>query len=470
MIVNISSQALLRKSVRISKEIVNIARNEVKQYFGNQCRYIHKWVPDIEYLKKISKPRALPIETVKWEYPTELPDDDDDDPEKTVENVRINLGPQHPSAHGVLRLILELEGELVKKADPHIGLLHRGTEKLIEHKTYVQALPYFDRLDYISMMCNEECYSLAIEKLLNIDIPLRAKYIRVLFGEITRIFSHIMSISTHVLDIGAITPFFWFFEERERIMEFFERVSGARMFAAYVRPGGVAFDLPLGLLDDIYQWASIYSERLDEIEDLLTENPIFVQRTKDIGTISAQEALNSGCSGVMLRGSGIEWDLRKIAPYDAYHLVDFDVPVGINGDCYDRYLIRMEEMRQSLRIIDQCLNQMPCGEVKCDDVKIVPPRKAEMKLNMEALIHHFKLFSQGFQVPPGATYTSIEAPKGEFGVYLVSDGSSKPYRCRLRSPGFAHLATLRFLGPGCLLADIIAIIGTLDIVFGDVDR
>ncbi|XP_035724375.1 NADH-ubiquinone oxidoreductase 49 kDa subunit-like isoform X1 [Vespa mandarinia] len=468
MIVNISIQILLRKSFKISNGIVSVARDEVKKYFGNQYRHIHMWIPNSEYIKGLEYPRALPVDAVKWKFPGEKYDDDEN--EKIMQNVRINFGPQHPSAHGVLRLILELEGELIKKADPHIGLLHRGTEKLIENKTYIQALPYFDRLDYISIMCNEECYSLAIEKLLNIDVPLRAKYIRVLFGEITRIFSHIMSISTQALDIGAITPFFWFFEEREKIMEFFERVSGARMFTAYVRPGGVAFDLPLGLLDDIYQWASIYSERLDEIEDLLTENRIFIQRLKNIGIISAKDALNFGCSGVMLRGSGIEWDLRKIAPYDAYDLVDFDVPVGINGDCYDRYLIRITEMRQSLRIIYQCLNQIPCGEVKCDDVKIVPPSKKEMKTSMEALIHHFKLFSQGFQVPPGATYTSIEAPKGEFGVYLVSDGSSKPYRCRLRSPGFAHLATLSFIGPGYLLADIVAILGTLDIVFGDIDR
>ncbi|KAI4481416.1 hypothetical protein M0804_009536 [Polistes exclamans] len=457
---------IVRKSVAISKEIVCISRNSVSKYFRTRA---HKWVPDPEYFSKTDAPKAIPIDPVNWPYPDGYPDLDQK-PRVEVKNVQINFGPQHPSAHGALRLILELEGEIVLKVDPHIGLLHRGTEKLMEHKTYLQNLPYFDRLDYISMMCNEQCYSLAVEKLLNIDVPIRAKYIRVLFGEITRIFSHIMSVSTQAIDLGAITPLFWLFEEREKIMEFFERVSGARMFGAYVRPGGVALDLPLGLLDDIHQWASVYSERLDEIEDLLTENRIFKQRLKDIGGITAKDALNFGCSGVMLRAAGIEWDLRKVAPYDVYELIDFDVPVGINGDCYDRYCIRMHEMRQSLRIIDQCLNQMPPGEVNCDDVKIVPPRRKEMKTSMEALIHHFKLYSEGFCVPPGATYTSIEAPKGEFGVYLISDGSNKPYRCKLRSPGFPHLAVLKFMGPGYLLSDIPAILGSIDIVFGDIDR
>lgn len=342
-------------------------------------------------------------------------------------------------------------------------------------------------LDYVSMMCNEQCYSLAVEKLLNIDIPIRAKYIRgkvsqnlainlqyciisVLFAELTRILNHIMAVGTHALDIGAITPFFWLFEEREKMMEFYERVSGARMHAAYIRPGGVSQDLPLGLLDDIYEFSAKFSERLDETEDLLTNNRLWIQRTEDIGIVSSEDALNYGFSGVMLRGSGIKWDLRKTQPYDAYHLVEFDVPIGTKGDCYDRYLCRVEEMRQSLRIIDQCLNQMPAGEVKVDDAKLTPPSRLEMKTSMEALIHHFKLFTQGYQVPPGSTYTAIEAPKGEFGVYLVSDGSSRPYRCKIKAPGFAHLAAIDKIGRNHMLADIVAIIGTLDVVFGEIDR
>ncbi|KDR20480.1 NADH dehydrogenase [ubiquinone] iron-sulfur protein 2, mitochondrial [Zootermopsis nevadensis] len=390
--------------------------------------------------------------------------------EKKVNNITLNFGPQHPAAHGVLRLVLELDGETVLRSDPHIGLLHRGTEKLIEYKTYTQALPYFDRLDYVSMMCNEQCYSLAVEKLLNIDIPKRAKYIRTLFAEITRILNHIMAIGTHALDIGALTPFFWLFEEREKMMEFYERVSGARMHAAYIRPGGVNQDLPLGLLDDIYEFSSKFGERLDEVEDLLTTNRIWIQRTADIGVVSAEEALNYGFSGVMLRGSGIKWDLRKAQPYDAYDEMEFDVPIGVKGDCYDRYLCRVEEMRQSLKIIEQCLNKMPPGEIKTDDMKVSPPSRAEMKTSMEALIHHFKLFTQGYTVPAGSTYTAIEAPKGEFGVYLVSDGSSRPYRCKIKAPGFAHLAALDKLGRFHMLADIVAIIGTLDVVFGEIDR
>ncbi|KAG8325463.1 NADH dehydrogenase Fe-S protein subunit 2 ndufs2 [Homalodisca vitripennis] len=320
------------------------------------------------------------------------------------------------------------------------------------------------------MMCNEQCYSLAVEKLLNIDIPLRAKYIRTLFAELTRILNHIMAVGTHALDIGAMTPFFWLFEEREKIMEFYERVSGARMHAAYVRPGGVSLDLPLGLLEDIYHFSSKFGERLDETEDLLTSNRLWIQRTQDIGVVSAEDALNLGFSGVMLRGSGIKWDLRKSQPYDAYDLVEFDVPVGSKGDCYDRYLCRVEEMRQSLRIIEQCINKMPPGEVRTDDMKVCNPSRAEMKTSMEALIHHFKLFTQGYPVPPGATYTAVEAPKGEFGVYLVSDGSSRPYRCKIKAPGFAHLAALEKVGKGHMLADIVAIIGTLDVVFGEIDR
>ncbi|XP_010006897.1 PREDICTED: NADH dehydrogenase [ubiquinone] iron-sulfur protein 2, mitochondrial, partial [Chaetura pelagica] len=330
---------------------------------------------------------------------------------KKVSSLTINFGPQHPAAHGVLRLVMELSGETVKKCDPHVGLLHRGTEKLIEYKTYLQALPYFDRLDYVSMMCNEQAYSLAVEKLLNIRPPLRAQWIRVLFAEITRLLNHIMAVTTHALDIGAMTPFFWMFEEREKMFEFYERVSGARMHAAYIRPGGVHQDLPLGLMDDIYEFAKNFSLRIDEVEEMLTNNRIWKNRTVDIGVITAEEALNYGFSGVMLRGSGIHWDLRKTQPYDVYDQVEFDVPIGSHGDCYDRYLCRVEEMRQSLRIILQCLNKMPEGEIKVDDAKISPPKRAEMKTSMESLIHHFKLYTEGYQVPPGATYTAIEAPK-----------------------------------------------------------
>nr|CAD7392430.1 unnamed protein product [Timema cristinae] len=378
-----------------------------------------RWFPDAEFLKQFEGPVMFPDEvSSKWTRPVWC--NKIAPVEKKVRNLTLNFGPQHPAAHGVLRLVMELDGETVVRLDPHIGLLHRGTEKLIEYKTYTQALPYFDRLDYVSMMCNEQCYSLAVEKLLNIDIPRRAKYIRVLFGEITRILNHIMAVGTHALDIGALTPFFWLFEEREKMMEFYERVSGARMHAAYIRPGGVSQDIPLGLLDDIYEFSSKFSERLDEVEDVLTTNRIWVQRTKDIGIVSAEDALNLGFSGVMLRGSGIKWDLRKTQPYDAYDEMDFDIPIGTYGDCYDRYLCRMEEMRQSLKIIDQCLNKMPPGEIKTDDMKLTTPSRAEMKSSMEALIHHFKLFTQGYTVPPGATYTAIEAPKGtHFMFYLL---------------------------------------------------
>lgn len=437
--------------------------------FKQPSRNAAKWYPDPEFLKQFSGPVMYPdAVTSQWTLPPwnhqMLP------VEKKIRNLTINFGPQHPAAHGVLRLVMELDGETVTRCDPHIGLLHRGTEKLIEYKTYTQALPYFDRLDYVSMMCNEQCYSMAVEKLLNIEVPLRAKYIRTLFAELTRLLNHIMAIGTHALDVGALTPFFWLFEEREKMMEFYERASGARMHAAYIRPGGVSLDMPIGLMDDIYEFASKFGERLDEVEDVLTTNRIWVQRTVDIGTVTAEEALNYGFSGVMLRGSGIKWDLRKQQPYDAYDLVEFDIPIGTKGDCYDRYLCRLEEMRQSLRIIDQCLNQMPEGEIKTDDAKIAPPSRAEMKVSMEALIHHFKLFSQGFQVPPGTTYTAIEAPKGEFGVYLVADGSSRPYRCKIKAPGFAHLAALNHVGRQHMLADVVAIIGTLDVVFGEIDR
>ncbi|KAJ3178549.1 NADH dehydrogenase Fe-S protein subunit 2 ndufs2 [Gaertneriomyces sp. JEL0708] len=388
----------------------------------------------------------------------------------SLETFTINFGPQHPAAHGVLRLILELKGEIIVRADPHIGLLHRGTEKLIEYKTYLQSLPYFDRLDYVSMMANEQAYSLAVEKLLNIDIPPRAKYIRTLFGEITRVLNHIMAVTTHAMDVGALTPFLWMFEEREKLMEFYERVSGARMHAAYVRPGGVALDMPVGLMEDIYKWALQFNGRIDELEEALSNNRVWKIRSIDVGKVTAKDAIAMSMSGVMLRGSGIAWDLRKESPYDAYGEVEFDIPVGTNGDCYDRYLCRVEEMRQSLRIIAQCLDKMPPGPVKVEDHKISPPSRGVMKESMEALIHHFKLYSEGFSVPPGETYTYIEAPKGEFGVYLVSDGSSRPYRCKIRAPGFAHLSAMDMIGKGHYLADAVTIIGTLDVVFGEVDR
>lgn len=388
----------------------------------------------------------------------------------TMKNFTVNFGPQHPAAHGVLRLILELDGEEIVRADPHVGLLHRGTEKLIEYKNYVQALPYFDRLDYCSMMTNEQCYSLAVEKLLNIEVPERGKWIRVLFGELTRISNHLMSVLSHAMDVGALTPFLWGFEEREKIMEFYERVSGARMHSAYVRPGGVAFDMPVGLMEDIYQWATQFSARVDEMEEVLTPNRIWKARTVGIGVVTAKQALENSFSGVMLRGSGIPWDIRKVAPYDAYDQVEFDVPVGKNGDCYDRYLCRTEEFRQSLRIIEQCLHKMPGGPIKVDDWKISPPPRASMKENMEALIHHFKLYSEGYSVPSGECYAAIEAPKGEMGVYLVSDGSNRPYKCHIRAPGFAHLAGADFVSRGHYLPDMVAIIGTMDLVFGEVDR
>jgi NADH dehydrogenase (ubiquinone) Fe-S protein 2 len=389
---------------------------------------------------------------------------------KKIKNFTINFGPQHPAAHGVLRLVLELNGEVVERADPHIGLLHRGTEKLIEHKTYLQALPHFDRLDYVSMMAQEHTYSLAVERLLNCDVPIRAQYIRVLFCEITRILNHLLAVGCHSLDVGAMTPFFWAFEEREKLMEFYERVSGARLHSAYIRPGGVAQDIPQGLLNDIYIFAEQFSTRVDEIEEMLSNNRIWKQRLVDIGVVSAEDAMNFGFSGVMLRGSGIPWDLRKTQPYEVYGDMDFDIPVGTNGDCYDRYLIRIEEMRQSLRIIMQVLNMIPAGPVKTDDKKITVPSRVNMKQSMESLIHHFKLYTEGYSVPTGETYTATEAPKGEFGVYLVSNGSSRPYRCKLRAPGFSHLSALDFMSKGHMVADVVTIIGTQDIVFGEVDR
>jgi len=389
---------------------------------------------------------------------------------KKIKNFTINFGPQHPAAHGVLRLVLELNGEVVERADPHIGLLHRGTEKLIEYKTYLQALPYFDRLDYVSMMAQEHTYSLAVEKLLNTNVPIRAQYIRVIFCEITRILNHLLAVSCHALDVGAMTPFFWGFEEREKLMEFYERVSGARMHSAYIRPGGIGQDIPKGLLNDIYIFSEQFATRLDELEEMLTGNRIWKQRLVDIGVVTAEDALNWGFSGVMLRGSGVPWDLRKNEPYEIYDSLDFSIPVGTNGDCYDRYLIRLEEMRQSLKIINQAISLIPEGNIKTDDRKIAPPSRAHMKQSMEPLIHHFKLYTEGYNVPAGDTYTGTEAPKGEFGVYLVSNGTNRPYRCKLRAPGFAHLASLDFMSKGHMVADVVTIIGTQDIVFGEVDR
>ena len=389
---------------------------------------------------------------------------------KQIKNFTFNFGPQHPAAHGVLRLVLEMNGEVVLHAEPHIGLLHRGTEKLIEYKTYLQALPYFDRLDYVSMMVQEHAYSLAVEKLLNCEVPLRAQYIRVLFSEITRILNHLLALTTHAMDVGALTPFLWAFEEREKLLEFYERVSGARMHASYIRPGGVAQDLPLGCSEDIFRFCEQFASRIDEMEEMLTNNRIWKQRLVDIGTVTARQALDWGFSGVMLRGSGVCWDLRKASPYDVYDRMDFDVPVGTRGDCYDRYCIRVEEMRQSLRIIVQCLNMMPTGLIKTDDRKISPPSRAQMKQSMESVIHHFKLYTEGAHVPEGETYTAVEAPKGEFGVYLVSNGTNRPYRCKIRAPGFAHLQGLDFMSKHHMLADVVTIIGTQDIVFGEVDR
>jgi NADH-quinone oxidoreductase subunit D len=390
--------------------------------------------------------------------------------EVTLQNYTMNFGPQHPAAHGVLRLVLELDGEVVDRTDPHIGLLHRGTEKLIEYRPYLQSVGYFDRLDYVSMMCQEHAYVLAIEHLLGIEIPQRAQFIRVLFSEITRILNHLLNVTTMALDVGAMTPLLWGFEEREKLMEFYERVSGARMHANYFRPGGVAREMPAGLTADIRAWMAGFPKVLDDIERLLNDNRIFRQRTVDIGVVGADEAIDLGFTGPMLRASGVPWDLRKSQPYEVYERMDFDVPVGRNGDCFDRYLVRMAEMRQSLRIMAQCLDQMPPGPVKIQDFKIVPPPRLELKRSMEALIHHFKLYTEGFHVPAGETYAAVEAPKGEFGVYLVADGTNRPYRCRVRASSFPHLAALEFMARGHMLPDIPAIIGAMDIVFGEIDR
>ncbi len=390
--------------------------------------------------------------------------------EVSLKNMTLNFGPQHPAAHGVLRLILELDGEVIERADPHIGLLHRGTEKLIEHKTYVQAVPYFDRLDYVSPMNQEHAYCMAVEKLLGCEVPLRAQFIRVLFDELTRISNHIMNVTTFAIDVGATTPLLWLFEEREKILEFYERVSGSRMHAAYYRPGGVHQDLPAGLLEDIATFAEKFPKMLGDVESLITENRIFKQRTVDIGIVTADEALNWGFSGPMLRASGLPWDLRKSQPYAVYDQLDFDIPVGKNGDCYDRYLIRVLEMYESIKLIKQCIAKMPQGAVRTLDPKITPPSRATMKESMEALIHHFKLYTEGFHVPAGEVYAAVEAPKGEFGVFLVADGSNKPYRCHIRAPGFTHLSAMDFMCKGHMLADSVAVLGSMDIVFGEVDR
>jgi NADH-quinone oxidoreductase subunit D len=387
-----------------------------------------------------------------------------------IRNFTMNFGPQHPAAHGVMRMVLEMDGEVIERADPHIGLLHRGTEKLIEYKTYLQAIPYFDRLDYVSPMCQEHAFSLAVEKLMGIEPPPRGQYIRVLFAEITRILNHLLSVCAFGLDLGAITPFLWGFEERERLMEFYERASGARLHANYFRPGGVHMDLPPRLLDDIAAFCDTFPKTIDDIEHLLTDNRIFRQRTVNIGVLSAADAQDWGMSGPMLRASGVAWDLRRAQPYDVYGEVEFDVPIGRNGDCFDRYLVRIEEMRQSVRIIRQVLEKMPSGPIKINDRKVSPPPRGEMKQSMEALIHHFKLYTEGYHVPAGETYTAVEAPKGEFGVYLVADGTNRPYRCKIRSPGFAFLQATEFMCKGHMLADLVAIVGSMDIVFGEIDR
>ncbi len=384
--------------------------------------------------------------------------------------LNLNFGPQHPATHGVLRLILELDGEVIKNANPHIGLLHRGTEKLIEHKTYIQALPYFDRLDYVAPMNQEHVFALAIENLLNLEIPIRAQYIRVMFCEIGRILNHLLNVTTQALDVGALTPSLWGFEERETLMTFYERVSGSRLHANYFRTGGVRQDLPMGLTEDIEKFCNNFPKIIDDIETLLTDNRIFKQRNVDIGIVTKQEALDHSFTGVMLRGSGVPWDLRKSQPYDCYEDIDFKIPIGKNGDCYDRYLCRIGEMRESVSIIKYCLKNMPKGPIKTIDGKISPPKKSKLKNSMEALIHHFKLFTEGYRVDPGEIYLAVEAPQGEFGVFLISDGSNKPYKCKIRAPGFSHLQAMDYLMKGHMLADVPAVLGSLDIVFGEIDR
>ena len=399
--------------------------------------------------------------------PTTRPQGDLDDRKFTI-----NFGPQHPAAHGVLRLVLELDGEVVERVDPHIGLLHRGTEKLMEARTYLQNIPYFDRLDYVAPMNQEHAFCLAIEKLLGIEVPPRGQLVRVLFCEIGRILSHLLNVTTQAMDVGALTPPLWGFEEREKLMVFYERASGARLHANYFRPGGVHQDLPPDLIDDIERWCDNYPKVQKDLETLVTENRIFKQRNVDIGVVTKEQAFAWGFSGVMLRGSGVPWDLRKTQPYECYADLEFDIVVGKNGDCWDRYLVRMEEMLQSVRIMRQCIDRLrkTPGEVLLQDNKVNPPRRATMKRSMEALIHHFKLYTEGFRTPPGEVYAAVEAPKGEFGVYLVSDGTNKPYRCKIRAPGFPHLQAMDWMNRGHLLADVSAILGSLDIVFGEIDR
>jgi NADH-quinone oxidoreductase subunit D len=393
-------------------------------------------------------------------------------PETPVRKFNINFGPQHPAAHGVLRLVLELDGEVVERVDPHIGLLHRGTEKLMEARTYLQNVPYFDRLDYVAPMNQEHAFCLAIERLAGIDVPVRAQLIRVLFCEIGRILNHLLNVTTQAMDVGALTPPLWGFEEREKLMVFYERASGARLHANFFRPGGVHQDLPDALVDDIEAWAKAFHKPLNDIDKLITGNRIFKQRNVDIGVVSREEAMAWGFSGVMVRGSGIAWDLRRSQPYECYSELDFDIPLGVNGDCYDRYLCRMQEMRESVKIMLQCVERLrkTPGPVLTEDNKYAPPRRGEMKRSMEALIHHFKLYTEGLHTPAGEVYAAVEAPKGEFGVFLVSDGGNKPYRCKIRAPGFSHLSAMDWMCQGHMLADVSAILGSLDIVFGEVDR
>ena len=392
--------------------------------------------------------------------------------ETKLRKFNINFGPQHPAAHGVLRLVLELDGEIVERVDPHIGLLHRGTEKLMEARTYLQNIPYFDRLDYVAPMNQEHAFCLAIEKLVGVDVPRRGQVIRVLFSEIGRILNHLLNVTTQAMDVGALTPPLWGFEEREQLMVFYERASGSRLHANYFRPGGVHQDLPPALIDDIAKWSKAFPKALDDIETLITGNRIFKQRNVDIGVVTADQAYEWGFSGVMLRGSGVAWDLRKSQPYECYADLEFDIPIGKNGDCYDRYLCRVEEMRQSIKLIDQCIELLAKtpGPVLTEDGKVAPPRRGEMKRSMEALIHHFKLYTEGFHVPAGEVYAYVEAPKGEFGVYLVADGTNKPYRCKIRAPGVPHLEAMDWMNRGHMLADVSAILGSLDIVFGEIDR
>jgi NADH dehydrogenase (ubiquinone) Fe-S protein 2 len=389
---------------------------------------------------------------------------------RKLKNFTINFGPQHPAAHGVLRLILELDGEIVERADPHIGLLHRGTEKLIEYKNYSQALPYFSRLDYVSMMCQEHTFCMSIEKIAQIKVPDRAKFIRVIFLEITRILNHLLAVGCHAMDVGAMTPFLWSFEEREKLMEFYERVSGARMHSSYIRPGGVCFDLPLGFLDDLYLFCYQFNLRLDEMEEMLTYNRIWKERIIDIGVVSSSQALDLGFSGVLLRGSGIHWDLRKNQSYEIYSDLDFSIPVGVNGDCFDRYLIRVEEMRQSIKLIKNCMCLITNGCVRVEDFNFTTPSRFEMKNSMESVIHHFKFHTENLKLPCAESYTATEAPKGEFGIYLLSDSTDKPFRCKIKAPGFNHLQSLNVISNGHMIADIVTIIGTLDVVFGEIDR